>query len=144
MGLLEQLGVADVASHHVSALSGGQRQRLMVARALMGRSPDRPFLLLLDEPTASIDQEGKWCFYEFLASLRREITIVVVSHELGMASPFFNRVALVNKTLTLLPEGADGKAIMQSFIGSHDPDCPVSHALRPPCDCSGNATGGGA
>lgn len=137
LGLLDLIGIADLAGHPINALSGGQRQRMMVARALMGRDKPQPFLLLLDEPTASIDPQGKWCFFEFLASLRREITIVVVSHELGMASPFFSRVALVNKTLSLLPEGCPDSEILQAFIGIHSPDCPVGQIFRHPenCDC---------
>ncbi len=137
MQTLELLGIADIAKSPLNALSGGQRQRLLVARALMGKSEDAPFLLLLDEPTASIDPHGKWCFYEFLGSLRGTITIVVVSHELAIASPFFSRVALVNRTLTLAPAGCPASEIMQGFIGSHAPDCPLGQSLRhsPDCGC---------
>lgn len=135
MAILDQIGIADLAANAVSALSGGQRQRMLVARALMGRPENQPFLLLLDEPTASIDPHGKWCFFEFLGELRREITIVVVSHELGIASPFFSRVALVNKTLTLLPQGCPDSDILQAFIGVHAPDCPVGQLFRHPDGC---------
>lgn len=135
MAVLDQIGIADLAAHPVNALSGGQRQRMLVARALMGRHENQPFLLLLDEPTASIDPHGKWCFFEFLGELRREITIVVVSHELGIASPFFSRVALVNKTLTLLPQGCPDEDILRAFIGVHTPDCPMGRMFRHPEGC---------
>ncbi len=135
--ILDLLGIADIAGSALNALSGGQRQRLLVARALMGRQDGAPFLLLLDEPTASVDPHGKWCFYEFLGSLRGAITIVVVSHELSMASSFFSRVALVNRTLTLAPEGCRNSQVMRAFIGAHAPDCPVGQSVRhgPDCDC---------
>ena len=137
MKLLELLGIVDIASHSVKALSGGQRQRLMVARALMGWREDVPFLLLLDEPTASIDAQGKGCFYEVLGSLRGKVTIALVSHDLSMASPFFSHVALVNKTLTMLPGGCPHNDIMRAFLGKHDPDCPLWHITDPNAsDCS--------
>ena len=131
MNLLDLLGIADIAARPVHALSGGQRQRLMVARALMGRQERAPFLLLLDEPTASIDQYGKGCFYDFLDTLRSDITIIIVSHDLTMASPFFSRVALVNKTLSILPDGCPHSDIMRSFIGpQHGPECPLWQITR--------------
>ncbi|MCC8193175.1 MAG: ABC transporter ATP-binding protein [Deltaproteobacteria bacterium] len=137
MRILDLLGIAELANNPVHALSGGQRQRLLLARALMGRDDDEPFLLLLDEPTASIDPEGKGCFLEFCDSLRNDVTMVMVSHELGMASPFFSGVALVNKTLTLVDGNCPSSETLRSFIGVHAPDCPVSRMIRhsPGCGC---------
>ncbi len=128
--LLSVLGIADEAKRPISALSGGQRQRLLVARALMGRPANAPFLLLLDEPTASIDPQGKFCFYEFLHKLRGEITIIVVSHDLSMASPFFSHVALVNRTLTLAPGGKPSFELLQSMLGAHSPECPMGNLMQ--------------
>lgn len=128
--LLSVLGIADEARRPIAALSGGQRQRLLVARALMGRPGSAPFLLLLDEPTASIDPQGKFCFYEFLHKLRGEITIIVVSHDLGMASPFFSHVALVNRTLTLAPGGKPSLELLQSMLGAHSPECPMGNLMQ--------------
>ena len=136
LALMDVLGIADVAKRPASALSGGQRQRLLVARALMGRPDNKPFLLLLDEPTASIDPQGKFCFYEFLHNLRGEITILVVSHDISMASPFFSQVALVNRSLTLAPGGRPSLELMQSMLGAHAPDCPMGNLMQPeapPC-----------
>lgn len=133
--ILDLIGIADLAANPIHALSGGQRQRVMVARALMGREGDSPFILLLDEPTASIDPHGKGCFFDFLGSLRGEVTLVVVSHELAMASPFFSRVALVNKTLTVTEANCPDSDIMRDFIGSHGPNCPVEFMIRHNPDC---------
>ena len=134
---LDLLGLGGMRTHNVSALSGGQRQRALVARALMGSaeplapaslSDTRParFLLLLDEPTASIDPEGKFCFYEFLGQLRGKITIIVVSHDLFMVSPFFSSVLFVNRTVT--PLGANGLSAenLSLLFGQHLHDCPVA------------------
>ncbi len=125
---LDTLGLADLASRPVSALSGGQRQRALVARALMGKPAegDAPFLLLLDEPTASIDPQGKFCFYEFLGKLRGFVSIIVVSHDLFIASPFFNRIAFVNRSLVPLPDNRVSAENLTLLFGRHLHECPVA------------------
>ena len=135
LDILNLIGIADLANNPIHALSGGQRQRLLLARALMGRQEGSPFLLLLDEPTASIDPEGKDCFFEFCDRLRHRVTMVMVSHELGMASPFFSGVALVNRTLTLSDTACPSSETLRSFIGMHAPNCPVNQMVRHSHDC---------
>ena len=136
--ILDLIGIGELANNPIHALSGGQRQRLMLARALMGREEGTPFLMLLDEPTASIDPKGKDCFFEFCDRLRHDITMVMVSHELGMASPFFSGVALVNRTLTLADASCPSSETLRTFIGLHAPNCPVNQMVRhsPGCDCA--------
>lgn len=133
---LNTLGLADCARLSVSALSGGQRQRALVARALMSRpdpdGPDckgraaSPFLLLLDEPTASIDPQGKFCFYEFLGKLRGSISLIVVSHDLFMVSPFFSNIAAVNNGLTRLRSSELTPENLTVLFGRHLHECPVA------------------
>jgi zinc transport system ATP-binding protein len=135
LSYLDSLGLADVAAHPIAALSGGQRQRAMVARALMSRPEfdladhNADFLLLLDEPTASTDQEGRYCFYEFLGNLRGSITLVVVSHDLFNVSPFFSRAAFVNKTLTPVELGELSPENLALLFGHHQQGCPVADML---------------
>jgi len=92
---LDRLEMGNYADKKIGELSGGQRQRVMIARALVSN----PELLLLDEPTASIDTKGQAEFYELLAKLNKEITILVVSHDLLVISRYVNSVACVNKWL---------------------------------------------
>jgi len=96
MGVLKQVGMEQFANKKIGSLSGGQRQRVMIARALCSH----PKLLLLDEPTASIDANGQKQIYELLKELNKFITIVVVSHDISVILGYANRVAYVNKTLT--------------------------------------------
>ena len=94
---LERVGVADLAGRRISSLSGGQRQRVFIARALV----TEPALLLLDEPTASVDPDGRGKLYEVLKELNRDITIVVVSHDLSIVWDAVKSVACVNRGLYL-------------------------------------------
>ncbi|HSO18867.1 MAG TPA: ABC transporter ATP-binding protein [Desulfosarcina sp.] len=92
---LDRIGMADHASRRIGDLSGGQRQRVFIARALA----DRPKLLLLDEPTASIDTKGQTEFFSRLKRLNREVTIIIVSHDLLVISIYVKSVACVNRRL---------------------------------------------
>jgi ABC-type Mn2+/Zn2+ transport system ATPase subunit len=79
---LAELGVAGLLDRPLAALSGGQLQRVLIAFSLLGS----PELLLLDEPTAGVDTPGEASFYELIAEVhrRRNPTVVLVSHDLGM------------------------------------------------------------
>lgn len=95
MEALERIDMADYANRRIGELSGGQRQRVFIARALV----THPRLLLLDEPTASIDSRGQTDFYQLLKRLNREVTIIVVSHDLLVISTYVKSVACVNHRL---------------------------------------------
>jgi zinc transport system ATP-binding protein len=92
---LETVDVWDIHSARIGDLSGGQRQRVFIARALA----TEPDILLLDEPTASIDMEGQSKIYEILRELNKTMTVVVVSHDFALTLGFAKTVAHVNRTL---------------------------------------------
>lgn len=92
---LEQVGMLEFANSKVGNLSGGQRQRVFIARALCSN----PKIMLLDEPTASIDVKGQKEIYELLKVLNKNISIVVVSHDLSILLNYANNVAHINKSL---------------------------------------------
>ncbi len=96
MGALKQVGMTDFADHKIGSLSGGQRQRVMIARALC----NHPQILILDEPTSSIDITGQRDIYELLKTLNAHMTIIVVSHDISVILEYANKAAHINKTLS--------------------------------------------
>lgn len=95
MDALERMGAADLAERQVGKLSGGQLQRVLIARALAVEAP----LLLLDEPTASLDARIVSDFYARLAELPGDRAIILISHDIGVISAHVKTVACLNRRL---------------------------------------------
>ena len=122
MATLERLQMAAYADTKISELSGGQRQRVFIARALV----TQPGLLLLDEPTASIDTKGQSDFLKLLKELNEEITILVVSHDLLVISRYVKSVACVNKRLHYHNQAEiTGEMIETMYTCTVEEVCPV-------------------
>ncbi len=96
-GALREMGIPELAPRRFSELSGGQRQRVLIARALACE----PELLLLDEPTANIDPGAEEQFYGTLDVLRRRMTVLTVSHDLGFVNREIDLVICVNRRGTV-------------------------------------------
>lgn len=118
---LNRTGVEALADQPFSALSGGQRQRVLIARALI----TRPELVLLDEPLSNIDPYGRQCIVETLTALGADITIVMVSHDLGITANAVTAIAAVNRYLLFNRSPHPTQAMLELMYGVHDPNCPV-------------------
>ncbi|MFW6080540.1 MAG: metal ABC transporter ATP-binding protein [Desulfosalsimonas sp.] len=113
---LEIMGMRGYEDRRIDELSGGQRERVFIARALT-TDPD---ILILDEPTAGVDAEGKTELYSLLRDLNRTKTIIVVSHDLMVMSAYVTSVACVNREVYYHDQGeVTGEMIDMGY------QCPV-------------------
>lgn len=91
--VLERLGIGGFANRHIRDLSGGQQQRTFLARALIGN----PRVLILDEPTASVDIKTRDDILHLLVELNHQgVTIVMTTHELNTVAAHLPWVVCVN------------------------------------------------
>lgn len=114
--LLEQVGIAGLANRRISDLSGGEFQKMLIARALARK----PRLLLLDEPTASVDAVSRNQIYSLLAELNKNMTIILVTHDLLAISSQVHRLACLNRHLVYHGEPQLTEHVVNSLYG-----CPV-------------------
>jgi len=108
---LEKMGIHHFANRKITDLSGGQRQRVLIARALV----TGPELLVLDEPTASIDTKGQRDFYKLLVNLNSDLTIFMVSHDLLAISSYAKSIACVNKRLYCHQKFESSNELLNAF-----------------------------
>jgi len=118
---LEKVGLLAQESRRLAGLSGGQKQRAFIARALVSS----PELLLLDEPTASVDPESRNSLFALLSELNKDMTVIMVSHDISSLTSGVKSVACVNRDLHFhkAPE-ITGEMFKMSY-GSGDTCCPV-------------------
>jgi len=129
---LEKVNMLDHIDDHIAALSGGQKQRVFIARALS----TEPRMMLLDEPTASVDARMEESIYKLLTELNDDMTIVLVTHDIGIISSHVSSLACMNRHL--FDGGTDGSLINQEML-EEAYQCPVEliahgvpHRVLPP------------
>jgi iron complex transport system ATP-binding protein len=126
--VLERLDLTDFADRKLGQLSGGERQRLVIARALATEAP----VLLLDEPTSSLDIGHQQQALELVARLRHEhgLTVVSAMHDLTLAGLYSDRLVLLHEG-TVVARGAPVEVLaadtLAEFYGvrvtvHHEPD----------------------
>lgn len=93
---LRRVELYDLRRRPIGELSGGQRQRVYISRALA----TQPEILLLDEPTSSVDPQVSTGIYELLRQLNDQgVTILLVSHDMGVISSYVKTVGCLNRRL---------------------------------------------
>ncbi len=91
--IIEAMGLADKADVHARRLSGGMRRRLLIAKALV----HSPAVLILDEPTAGVDVELRTQLWEYVKTLNRQgTTILLTTHYLEEAEELCGEIAIIN------------------------------------------------
>jgi zinc transport system ATP-binding protein len=91
---LARVGMKHIVTDQMTTLSGGQFQRVMLARALLAD----PQILIMDEPTQGLDQQGEAAFYRLIEDLRRDTgcAVLMVSHDLHVVMAASDRVICLN------------------------------------------------
>ncbi len=106
-------GLERLTERRIGDLSGGELQRALIARALAGE----PELLLLDEPTASIDPQMKTTIYDLIEQLKERLTIVLVTHDISLINRYVTKVATLNVTLELSePDPVSGRERLRAPV----------------------------
>ena len=111
---LDIVNCTHLRRENFALLSGGQRQLVLIARALVSE----PRLLLLDEPTANLDPAVEGSFHELLRRLSGEITICLVSHDVGLVTEQTDQVICVNRTVGVHPAHAVSGEFVAAMFGS--------------------------
>jgi zinc transport system ATP-binding protein len=110
---LAEVGLVDYHRRPLSELSGGQRQRVLIARALAAS----PELLLLDEPTASLDLAVQGDFFDLLHRLNERLTVLLVSHDVGFVSQHVRTVICVHRSVDVHPTRELNGRILHELYG---------------------------
>lgn len=93
---IQKVGMQDFRTRQIRNLSGGQQQRIFLARALAQESD----IYLMDEPFVGVDAKTERTIFDLMNELREEKkTILVVHHDLGKVTEYFDKLILINQTL---------------------------------------------
>lgn len=102
---LKEINLENKINEYPKNLSGGEKQRVAIIRALM----EKPKILLLDEPTSSLDPQMKKEVLELVTKLKDyNMTIIVVSHELNFVKDFSSRIIFVDNKTILSDDTVEG------------------------------------
>ncbi|HEY2543548.1 MAG TPA: ABC transporter ATP-binding protein [Gaiellaceae bacterium] len=112
---LERLDLLPFAERGLGSLSGGELQRAVLARALAQEAP----VLLLDEPTTSLDLGRQQQVLELVDSLRSDgLTVVSTMHDLTLAGQYADRLVLLDRG-SIVAEGAPGEVLSVSNLAAY-------------------------
>jgi zinc transport system ATP-binding protein len=112
---LALVGIPHLADRPIGELSGGEQQRVFIARALAVE----PRLLLLDEPTISLDACAQDELYEMAADIRKELslTVLMVSHDIGAVAQHVEDIVCLNRRIHVHQRPPIGRIGLENTFG---------------------------
>jgi zinc transport system ATP-binding protein len=115
--VLASLEAGHLLDKPLGGLSGGETQRVMLGAALLSR----PDILVLDEPAAGTDVQGERLLCDLLESVKGEMTVVMVSHDLPTAKAHADWAVCLNRRLVAQgpPEEVFTPQILEAAFGLH-------------------------
>lgn len=129
---LEHVGLAGYENKRADALSGGQRQRVGIARAIL----QRPKILLVDEPTSSLDPETSHAVMALLSQISRQydVPVLINIHEVDLALEYADRIVGLSDGRLVFdgpPEALDAAAKARIYRGEEPPTQPDEPSVAP-------------
>jgi branched-chain amino acid transport system ATP-binding protein len=120
LALAEQVGLSKVLGRAVASLSHGEQRQLEVGLSLAGN----PRLVLLDEPAAGLSQSERDQLRDLLNALPRDLTIVLVEHDMDVALAVADQVTVMHQGQTIISgtpdEIASNQRVHDLYLGAHD------------------------
>lgn len=92
--VLETLNISKLKDKAINSLSGGELQKVLLGRAIISN----PDLLVLDEPFSNVDTNATKEYYELLRDLSKKMSVIIISHDIGVISTYTDDVICMNKT----------------------------------------------
>ena len=116
--ITKSLHINQFLNKQFKDLSGGQQQRVLIGISLLSN----PDILILDEPTVGIDIKTQEEFYKLLKTLNKEkgLTIIFVTHNIGMVSEYFNKILVVHNKHVCLEHANKTKYYQKTFLQTHN------------------------
>ncbi|AJC87049.1 cation ABC transporter, ATP-binding protein [Campylobacter insulaenigrae] len=126
---LEQVSMQDFWDKQINTLSGGQRQRVFIARALVGACK----LLILDEPTASVDTKNALQIFDLLRKLHQQgMGVICISHDINIILAYSDKIAYLNKEMFIHTNTKNQDKInyIKHLYQNHNHICDVEMSLN--------------
>jgi len=111
--VLKEFGLFDLKDTSMDSLSGGFLQKVLIAKALISR----PRILILDEALSNIDPRKENELFDLLKRLRPDLTIVLVTHDIGVVSHHIEKVACLSNKLVVHRTEALTNEVMNEVFG---------------------------
>jgi len=111
---MDSAGILNLKDRTFRSLSGGEKQRTLLARAISGE----PDILVLDEPTASVDIKGEAQIMELVKSIQTEskLAVLMVSHFLDTVSEFSDHLILIDKDSNIFQAGTKSEVLKKESL----------------------------